>query len=63
MLSDKEGLEHERVWVVHRGGFSLGTVQPEAQPTNLSSHFSIVRYQVRERGREIEIKREREGER
>ena len=48
VLSDKQGLERERVWVVHRGGFSLGTVQPEAAVSStFSTHFSIVRYQVR----------------
>ena len=57
VLSDKQGLEQERVWVVHRAGFSLGTVQAEdtSAPSNFSSHFSIIRYQVRRvsgRGRE-----------
>jgi myosin-18 len=47
VLSDKQGLENERVWVVHRAGFSLGTVRPEdtSAPSNFSSHFSIIRYQ------------------
>ena len=48
VLSDKRGLEHERVWVVHKAGFSLGTVQPETSLTsNFPSHFNIIRYQVR----------------
>ena len=47
VLSEKDSLSKERVWVVHRGGFSLGTIVHDSpRRTNLLTHVSLVRYQA-----------------
>ena len=48
VLSEKDNLEQERVWVVHKDGFSLGTVVRDSpkQSTTMSIHYSLVVNQV-----------------
>lgn len=45
---EKEGLEQERVWVVHKRGFCLGIIMHESpkKSTALSTHVSFSRIQV-----------------
>ena len=49
VLLDKQGLTQERVWVVHKGGFCLGTVVQDSpkRSTALSTHVSFFRVQVK----------------
>ena len=47
VLLEKEGLSQDRVWVVHKRGFSLGTVVHDSpKKTVLSTHVSFFRVQV-----------------
>lgn len=48
VLSEKEGLYQERVWLVHKGGFCLGTVMKDSpkKSTALSTHTSFFKVQV-----------------
>ena len=41
-------LKQDRVWVVHKDGFSLGVVDNEAasKPSSLATHVSVVRSHV-----------------
>ena len=48
VLLEREGLSQERVWVVHKGGFCLGTiVQDSPKKSTLATHTSFFRVQVR----------------
>ena len=48
VMLEKEGLSQERVWVVHKGGFCLGTVVHDSpkKSTTLSTHVSFFKVQV-----------------
>eukprot|EP00731_Ephydatia_muelleri_P023185 Em0015g768a len=46
VLYEKDSLEQERVWVVHKDGFSLGTlVRDSPKQSSISAHYSLVVYQ------------------
>ena len=46
---EKDMMQQDKVWVVHRRGFSLGIVDKDFSPqkSSLSSHVSIIRSHVR----------------
>ena len=46
---EKDMMQQDKVWVVHRRGFSLGIVDKHFSPqkSSLSSHVSIIRSHVR----------------
>ena len=44
---EREGLSKENVWVVHKAGFTQGTVvQDTPKKSSLSTHVSFFRVQV-----------------
>ncbi len=44
---EREGLNKESVWVVHKAGFTQGTVvQDSPKKTSLATHVSFFRVQV-----------------
>ncbi len=45
--AEKEMLKQEKVWVVHRHGFSLGVIDTAPKSSSsLSSHINIIRSHV-----------------
>ena len=59
VLSEQEGLHQDRVWVVHKGGFCLGTVVQDTpkNPNALSTHVRFFKVQVRETNWQWEVSR------
>ena len=47
--SDKSMIEQNRVWIIHKKGFSLGIIDKNASPQKgaLPSHISLIRSHVK----------------
>ena len=44
---EREGLEQEKIWLIHKNGFTLGTVISDSpKRTSQYNHYSMVRSQV-----------------
>ena len=47
MILEREGLEQEKVWLIHKNGFTLGSVVSDSpKRTAQYNHYSMVRSQV-----------------
>ena len=47
MILEREGLEQEKVWLIHKSGFTLGSVVSDSpKRTAQYNHYSMVRSQV-----------------
>ena len=48
VLSERQGLQQELVWIVHKSGFTLGTLVQDSPKRNaISNHATFIRQQVR----------------
>ena len=47
VISEREGLELEKIWLIHKNGFTLGNlVSDSPKRTSQYNHYSMVRSQV-----------------
>ena len=47
MISEREGLELEKIWVIHKSGFTLGTLVDDSPKKNTQyTSYSLVKSQV-----------------
>ena len=47
VISEREGLEQEKIWLIHKNGFTLGTlISDSPKRASQYNHYSMMRSQV-----------------